>query len=84
MKRVTQGNCSRILVLKQCACFHVCGNKVEVNVSCDNFRYIPMEVLQGNVTDLCKADMFMLGITMYELVTLQDLPTGKDLPKPAN
>lgn len=39
-------------------------------------RYIPSEVLQGTVTDLHKADMFMLGITMYELVTLQDLPTG--------
>lgn len=39
-------------------------------------RYIPLEVLNGQQTDLPKADMFMLGITLYELTTCMDLPTG--------
>ena len=42
-------------------------------------RYIPSEVLNGQVTDLPKADMFMLGITLYELTTCVDLPTGRCL-----
>lgn len=40
-------------------------------------RYIPSEVLKGQTTDLQKADMFMLGITLYELTTCMDLPTGE-------
>ena len=55
---------------------HTKLNSPLLNVCCCHIRYIPSEVLQGTVTDLHKADMFMLGITMYELVTLQDLPTG--------
>ena len=43
-------------------------------------RYIPSEVLNGKVTDLQKADMFMLGITLYELTTCMDLPTGTQQP----
>ena len=39
-------------------------------------RYIPSEVLNGQTADLQKADMFMLGITLYELTTCMDLPTG--------
>lgn len=44
------------------------------NVTC---RYIPAEVLKGDVSDLQKADIFMLGITLYELATNLELPTGK-------
>ncbi|DBB07912.1 TPA: hypothetical protein ACH3X3_009300 [Trebouxia sp. C0006] len=39
-------------------------------------RYIPAEVLKGDVSDLQKADIFMLGITLYELATNLELPTG--------
>lgn len=39
-------------------------------------RYIPAEILNGQLRDLPKADMFMLGITLYELTTCMDLPTG--------
>ena len=44
------------------------------NLTC---RYIPAEVLKGDVSDLQKADIFMLGITLYELATNLELPTGK-------
>ena len=40
-------------------------------------RYIPAEILRGDYSQLAKADMFMLGITLYELTSRQPLPTGK-------
>ena len=44
---------------------------------CAVCRYIPAEVLKGDLTDLQKADVFMLGITLYELATNAELPTGE-------
>ena len=40
-------------------------------------RYIPAEVLNGDLSELPKADMFMLGITLYELAMCMELPTGE-------
>lgn len=48
----------------------------QCNIEEGDGRYIPSEVLNGQTTDLQKADMFMLGITLYELTTCMDLPTG--------
>lgn len=39
-------------------------------------RYIPQEVLNDDFSALDKADMFMLGATLYELATGTHLPTG--------
>ena len=47
------------------------------SLCCVLCRYIPSEILKGNAVDLKKADMFMLGITLYELATNRDLPTGE-------
>ncbi len=51
---------------------------IEMLLTCNaTCRYIPAEVLKGDVSDLQKADIFMLGITLYELATNLELPTGK-------
>ena len=48
------------------------------NIPEGDSRYLSKEVLStmptGHVPDLKKADIFSLGITAYELMTLQDLP----------
>jgi len=37
-------------------------------------RYLPLEVLQDNYDHLDKADIFALGLTIYEAATLEPLP----------
>ncbi|KAI1301606.1 Wee1-like protein kinase [Halotydeus destructor] len=37
-------------------------------------RYLPMEILQDNYSTLNKADIFALGLTVYEAATLTSLP----------
>lgn len=39
-------------------------------------RYIPQEVLNDDCTALDKADIFMLGASLYELASGTQLPTG--------
>ncbi len=39
-------------------------------------RYIPLEVLNDNFGALDRADMFMLGASLYELAIGTQLPTG--------
>jgi hypothetical protein len=39
-------------------------------------RYLSYEVLNNDHSNLDKADMFALGITLYELASRQRLPTG--------
>lgn len=56
---------------------HLCFVSVVWTCCCAKYRYIPAEVLKGDVTDLQKSDMFMLGITLYELATNKELPTGE-------
>lgn len=41
-------------------------------------RYLPMEILQNDFTDLCKADIFSLGITLYEAGGGGTLPMNGD------
>lgn len=38
--------------------------------------YLPLEVLQGRLGQLAKADMFALGATLLELATRAELPAG--------
>lgn len=37
-------------------------------------RYLAMEVLQDNYDDLAGADIFSLGISVYELLSMEELP----------
>lgn len=37
-------------------------------------RYMSMELLSGDHTDLTKSDIFSLGITMYEILLCRPLP----------
>lgn len=37
-------------------------------------RYLPREILQEDFSHLCKADVFSLGLTLYELASRQELP----------
>ena len=50
----------------------------EVNIPEGDCRYLAMELLSKDVLaflpDLKKSDIFSLGITAYELITLRDLP----------
>ena len=39
-------------------------------------RYIPQEVLNDDFRALDRADMFMLGASLYELATGTHLPSG--------
>ncbi|KAL4424004.1 hypothetical protein ABPG75_001305 [Micractinium tetrahymenae] len=39
-------------------------------------RYLPLEVLNGQLGQLHKADMFSLGATLLELATRTELPSG--------
>ena len=39
-------------------------------------RYLPLEVLNGQLGQLHKADMFALGATLLELATRSELPSG--------
>mmetsp|Transcript_7513 Transcript_7513/g.14694 ORF Transcript_7513/g.14694 Transcript_7513/m.14694 type:complete len:700 (+) Transcript_7513:510-2609(+) len=39
-------------------------------------RYLSREMLQGNLQDLTKSDVFALGVSMYELASDRQLPTG--------
>ncbi|KAI3432278.1 hypothetical protein D9Q98_003838 [Chlorella vulgaris] len=39
-------------------------------------RYLPLEVLRGQLHQLAKADMFALGATLLELATRTELPAG--------
>jgi hypothetical protein len=40
-------------------------------------RYIPQEVLNDDFRALDRADMFMLGASLYELATGTHLPSGR-------
>ncbi len=42
-------------------------------------RYIPLEVLNDDFGALDRADMFMLGASLYELAIGIQLPTGTQL-----
>eukprot|EP00116_Pleurobrachia_bachei_P013412 sb/3473674/ len=37
-------------------------------------RYLPLEIMQENFSDLTKADVFSLALTVYETGTLKKLP----------
>ena len=39
-------------------------------------RYLPPELLRGELGQLHKADMFALGASLLELATRTELPTG--------
>ncbi|XP_037957827.1 wee1-like protein kinase [Teleopsis dalmanni] len=52
---------------------HVTSIK-EANVEEGDCRYLPNEILQENFTNLFKADMFSLGITLYEAAGGGPLP----------
>ena len=39
-------------------------------------RYIPQEILNDDFSALDKANIFMLGASLYELATGTSLPTG--------
>ncbi len=39
-------------------------------------RYIPQEILNDDFSALDKANVFMLGASLYELATGTQLPTG--------
>ena len=39
-------------------------------------RYIPQEILNDDFSALDKANVFMLGASLYELATGTSLPTG--------
>ncbi|EFN52084.1 hypothetical protein CHLNCDRAFT_37008 [Chlorella variabilis] len=39
-------------------------------------RYLPLEVLRGELGQLAKADMFALGASLLELATRAELPSG--------
>ena len=59
-------------------CSVMTSQNIDMLLTCNaTCRYIPAEVLKGDVSDLQKADIFMLGITLYELATNLELPTGK-------
>ena len=40
-------------------------------------RYLPQELLNDKLDHLDKADMFALGISIYELASGTTLPTGQ-------
>ena len=40
------------------------------------YRYIPQEILNDDFSALDKANVFMLGASLYELATGTQLPTG--------
>lgn len=42
-------------------------------------RYLPLEVMNGDHSRLDKADMFALGMTLYELATRAEPPSGGQL-----
>ena len=44
-------------------------------------RYLPLELLNDDISCLDKADVFALGATVLELATARALPSGKHLPR---
>ncbi|GIX84883.1 wee1-like protein kinase 2 [Caerostris extrusa] len=44
------------------------------NVEEGDIRYLDPEIFQGKYVDLAKADIFSLGITIYQACTLKDIP----------
>ena len=73
-----QGNAGMFEAFFAVQCCVKISQNTEMLLTCNlTCRYIPAEVLKGDVSDLQKADIFMLGITLYELATNLELPTGK-------
>ena len=73
-----QGNAGMLEAFFAVQCAVMMSQNTEMLQTCHvTCRYIPAEVLKGDVSDLQKADIFMLGITLYELATNLELPTGK-------
>ena len=73
-----QGNAGMSEAFFAVQCSVMMSQTTEMLLTCSvTCRYIPAEVLKGDMSDLQKADVFMLGITLYELATNLELPTGK-------
>jgi len=78
LKKVMQGNAGMPEAFFVVQCLVMMSQNTEMLLTCNaTCRYIPAEILKGDVSDLQKADIFMLGITLYELATNLELPTGK-------
>jgi len=54
----------------------VAAGTAEIGVNEGDCRYLPHEVMNSDYSRLDKADMFALGITLYEMVTMTDAPQG--------